>query len=207
MAALPTMPHTHPQAGAWTDLRGGMRYVRKLQFYHTAVKFNSWARRRKANRPLCSSFHWGSSTPRHTPTPKLGPRILQPAVSTHGPPRSKTSRTSSCLSALSSVLTPPLPRALAFYKEPTVPPWTWPNPLFQELAGLAISPQQEATRHFHLTLTWIPSHHIFRQTSSCCLELPPSSPLPPCHQQKRVVKSWPPPAPTASSFCTDPTAL
>ena len=31
MAALPTMPHTHPQAGAWTDLRGGMRYVRKLQ--------------------------------------------------------------------------------------------------------------------------------------------------------------------------------
>lgn len=39
---LPCPPsHLHIMTGAWTDLRGGMRYVRKPQFYHRAVKFNS----------------------------------------------------------------------------------------------------------------------------------------------------------------------
>lgn len=123
--------------------------------------------------------------------------------STHGAPRSKASRTSTCLSSPQFWLAS-CPGLWFCRRGPVTNSEPGPTPLWGTGRGFATYPQQEATRHLAVTPPCISFPHISDSPAFCCQALPPR----PRPQQKRVLPNPGSLRPqTASSFCDDPTAL
>lgn len=133
-----------------------------------------------------------------TDTPStLGPGLLQPALSTHGAPRSsKQSKPLSQLSPQSWLASCPglwfCRRGLVTTFEPG------PTPLWGTGRGFATYPQQEATGHLAVTPPCISSITSSSDSPAfCCQELPPHFPPP---AEEGFAKSWLPLAPDCLLF-------